>query len=83
MRGRVGRRGQALFDDEGVDPVFGEQQRGRRSDRTRRSGPEMCSCHYPLALSSVSITPGTSVSRDPSSSPLTGPIQPAIAGVYI
>jgi len=34
MRGRVGRRGHASFDDEGVDSVFGEQQCGGRSGRT-------------------------------------------------
>ena len=34
MRGRVGRRGHASFDDEGVDSVFGEQQCGCRSGRT-------------------------------------------------
>ena len=34
MRCRVGRRGQTSFDDEGVDPMLGEQQRGCRSGRT-------------------------------------------------
>ena len=34
MRRRVGRRGHALFDDQGVDSVFGEQQCGSRSGRT-------------------------------------------------
>ena len=50
-----------------------------RLDRRRRSGPENCSCHYPVALSSVSITPGTRGPRVPSDRPF----QPAIAGVYI
>jgi hypothetical protein len=45
MRGRVGQRGNASFDDEGVDAVFGEQQCRCRSGWTGTDDQDPRSAH--------------------------------------
>ena len=68
MCGRVGRTGPFVVPLRGR-PFHLRRVAERlllRLDRHRRSGPEKCSCHYPVSADfGVHHAPGTGVSRDP------------------
>ena len=81
MCGRVGRRGHASFDDEGVDSVFGEQQCGCRSGRTGTDDQDPRSAHVTTRCAEF----GVHHRQAPACHGIHRhrPFQPAIAGVYI
>jgi hypothetical protein len=93
MRRRVGRRGHALFDDQGVDSVFGEQQCGSLAGpaptiRTREVLTSLAGCaEFEGAQRRLHHGPAAGLHHLARHQRLRGSIvvalPPAIAGVYI